>query len=289
LTPGTLAGIDAKFTGRNRIEITTSELEAFTLSLAGHPKFKASKTLEVTIDGAPLKVSGGETFSFSKPKDAWVAVKYEAPATGKHAGREGPLYDATTGRHIYVYGTADNPSPEELRKRKEQAEYASHWYPQGDPWDHAKTLPLRAVADSEVTKTDLDTCNLVLFGTKENNSVLQKYSDRLPLALSPGSEGYGLIYVFPVGGHYVLVNSGLPWWTMPQGVRRPGSGSIGPAGILRTTEMDYVLFKDSWNDVVADGHFDQNWNLPAPAARAIRARGTVIINPLNGPPMQELP
>ncbi len=279
ITPGTLAGIDAKFTGRNRIEIATSELDGFTLRLAGHPKFNANRAVELAVDGKTLKMAGGETISLSKQKDGWVAAKYEAPALAKRAGCEGPLSDALDGRHVYVYGTADNPSPEELQKRKEQAEFASHWYTGGDPWGHAKTMPLRAVADRDVSQDDLDTCNLVLFGTKENNSIIAKYSDRLPLALKADAKDYGLVYVFPLGKHYALVNSGLPWWTVPQGARLPGAGWIGPIGVLRSSEMDYVLFRDSWNDVVADGRFGQNWNLLTNAARQARAGGVVSINP----------
>src|SRR6266545_436053 len=51
LTPGTLATIDAKFTGKNQISIATSNLDGFTLNLAGHPQFSPAAALNVTING----------------------------------------------------------------------------------------------------------------------------------------------------------------------------------------------------------------------------------------------
>ena len=51
LTPGTFATLDAQFTGPNRIDVKTSELGAFTLELAGHPKFANGQAIAVTIDG----------------------------------------------------------------------------------------------------------------------------------------------------------------------------------------------------------------------------------------------
>ena len=46
LTPGTLAKIDAKFAAPNQLEISTTDLAAFTLQLAGHPKFMRKSTAE---------------------------------------------------------------------------------------------------------------------------------------------------------------------------------------------------------------------------------------------------
>ena len=40
-----------------------------------------------------------------------------------------------------------------------------------------------------------------------------RLAPNLPLALSRDAADYGLLFVAPAGKHYVLVNSGLPWWT----------------------------------------------------------------------------
>ena len=56
-----------------------------------------------------------------------MATKYEASATAKQAGAEGPMSEVIASRHVYIYGTADSPSPAEAQKRREQAEQAANW------------------------------------------------------------------------------------------------------------------------------------------------------------------
>jgi hypothetical protein len=58
--------------------------------------------------------------------------------------------------------------------------------------------------------------NLVLSGTRETNAIIEKFADKLPLHLKADAKDYGLLYIFPVNNHYVLINSGLPWWTPPK-------------------------------------------------------------------------
>jgi poly(3-hydroxybutyrate) depolymerase len=218
LTPGTLASIDAKFTAPNRLEITTSALGAFTLRLAGHPKATVGRPLEVTIDGKALSAKAAESVSFSQKDGAWVAAKYEASANAKRPGAEGPVGEAVSSRHIYVYGTGGNPSREESQARRDLATRAADW-----ARGRMGTLLIfpRVVADNAVRPSDLESSNLVLFGTKETNSLIAKFADRLPMQFSGAAEGYGLVYVFPNEGHYVVISSGLPWFTAVEAGRPP--------------------------------------------------------------------
>jgi dipeptidyl aminopeptidase/acylaminoacyl peptidase len=211
LTPGILAGIEAKFIGPNRLEITTSALGAVTLTLAGHPKFKAGRSVEVTIDGTILNVQTTGLLSLCRHNGAWVAETYLAPAGSKRFGAEGPIREAISDRHIYVYGTGGNPSREELQSRRDQAAKAADWSSQRG---RLLFFP-RVVADKDVRPSDLDGSNLILFGTRETNTLIDKFSDRLPIQLEPTAAGYGLVYVFPIDKHYVVVSSGLAWWTPP--------------------------------------------------------------------------
>jgi len=144
------------------------------------------------------------------------------------------------------------------------------------------------MADREVRPSDLESANLVLFGTRETNSLIAKYSDRLPMQFSGAAEsGYGLVYVFPVDKHYVLVNSGLPWWT---GVAGPASGTAGPpprnrrnpfgigAPDLLVGLKDYLLFKGTIETPVAEGRFYRNWRVPDTDAARMSASGAVIFS-----------
>jgi hypothetical protein len=75
--------------------------------------------------------------------------------------------------------------------------------------------------DDEVKDKETAGASLVLFGTRETNSLIARYSAALPMELNAGAADYGLVYVFPVNGRYVVINSGLPWWTRADQIKSP--------------------------------------------------------------------
>ena len=133
------------------------------------------------------------------------------------------------------------------------------------------TFPVRSDKDPVLKAT-----TLVLFGTTETNDLIARVSDRLPLRLNPGAADYGLIFVAPVDGNYVVVNSGLPWWTNAESVRRGQLPFLPPVAILNTFP-DYVLFKGGLDNIVAEGNFDRDWRVPAVDAAKITATGAVEV------------
>jgi hypothetical protein len=289
LTPGTLASVDAKFTGVNRLEIATSALDAFTLALARHPKVKSGQKLDLIVDGKPVQATATDSLSLARRDGAWTVGKYEATSRSKRAGAEGPIGDAIAGRHVYVFGTAGNPTREQVQARREQAEQAANWAAyRGAFLGRVMVFP-RVLADSEVRQSDLDSANFVLFGTKETNALIARYADRLPLELRGSATEFGLVYVFPIDNRYVVVSSGLPWWTdavdplarpAPPTGRRTFSPIGGPAGMLWSMgDADYVLFKTTADSVVARGQFDREWRLSQQAADALSASGAVTVLP----------
>ena len=127
LTPGDLATIDAHFAKPNRIEVTTKNLEAFTLDLVGHPEFSAHRPLHVIVDGKPVRVRRAGSLSFALRNGAWSEHAYVAAKGSKQPGAEGPISDALSGRHIYVYGTDGAPSAEMVEHRRDEAQQAADW------------------------------------------------------------------------------------------------------------------------------------------------------------------
>jgi hypothetical protein len=272
--PGEPASIDARFTARNQLAISTQNLDGFTLRLAGHPRFSPALPLVAAIDGAPVRVRAAATISFRRGARGWRTGR-EDPAPGeKRKGAEGPIPEAIASRQIYVYGMADAPAADELRRRQEIAWQASAW---SQP-DARLMLSFAVMADGQVNAQDLESSNLLLFGTKETNSLIARFARQLPLALNPGAADYGLVFVAPAGGHYVVVNSGLPWWTGADQVKRPEMHGrmLAPFRVLETFG-DFVLFKGSLENVIAEGRFDRHWKLPAAAAAKMRETGTVVI------------
>jgi hypothetical protein len=207
--------------------------------------------------------------------DRWENRRFTPGLTSKQKGAEGPLYAAVAGSHIYVYGTADNPPADVLAARREQAMAAADWTGMGG---RIMVFP-RVVADRDVRPSDYVRSNLILFGTRETNSVIEKFADRLPMHLDPKAENYGLVYIFPMNRHYILVNSGLPWWTPPKnaGTQR-GYAFSGTRVEFLKKYQDYILFKETPDDIISQGCFDKDWKLPADAAEALKGAGTVKLN-----------
>ena len=270
LTPGTPAFIDARLAGRGEAEIETRNVDGF--SIVGE---SAPALTRVRIDGAALRLRPGQALSFERAGGRWRSGLFRA--AGKRPGAEGPIAEALADRHIYVYGTADHPPPDVLETRRRAAERAARW----------STLRARITfapavkADSALTPADIDGCNLVLFGGRSSNSAIARLAGELPLELEPSAADWGLVFIFPVGGRYVVVNSGLPLWNLEQAPDLPlrGTDPFAPwqfrlAGMFG----DFVLFKGSAAHVVLDGRFDRNWKVPPDASARMLATGTVAIH-----------
>lgn len=278
IVPGNLATIDARFTGSNTIEVATSGLEAFTLSLNGHSMFKANAKSDFKIDGKSFSVKTPDAVSFTKVNGEWVNRKFTPGLFSKQQGAEGPAVAAVNSNHIYVYGTDGNPTPEELQNRRAQATMAADWAADRPMVGRIMIFP-RVLADNAVRQSDLETSNLVLLGTAETNTLIKKYADRLPVHLNADAKDYGLLYIFPLNGHYALVSSGLHWWTpvKPKEGQPVASGIAlmsGKANLL-SGYKDFILFKSSPDQVISQGYFDNNWAFPTEEASKLKASGVV--------------
>jgi pimeloyl-ACP methyl ester carboxylesterase len=274
LTPGTLSGIDARFTAKKRLVIKTSDLYAFTLSLKGHPMAAGPGVLRLTLDGAELQIRSTDSISLSKTLKGWGVLKAAVVAPdAKRVGSEGPIADALSTRHIYIYGAGGSPDVQELQRRKAVAQQAADW----STSRLRLMLTFRVLADTEAKAVDLQNANLVLFGTKETNTFIAKHADRLPLSLNAGAADYGLMYVYPVEGRYIVIVSGLPWWTRFDQTNRLELSFLNTPQHALATFGDYFLFRGGLDNVLAEGRFDRNWKLPADAAAKLRATGAVEV------------
>jgi hypothetical protein len=286
LTPGTLAAIDAEFITANALVITTSGLLGFTLDLKDHPKLKPGKPFTVQIDGASFNGTAAATLSFVKRGPAWMPGRAEATVGAKAKGLEGPLGEALAGRHVYVYGTDGSPSREELQARREVAAKAADW---ASGRGRLMVFP-RVLADKDVRPSDFRDANLILFGTRETNTVIARFADRLPLELKPEAEGVGLVYLYPIDGRYVVVSTGLPWRTPPPAAPPSGPASGTPAvppvrrmnfaagaALALNNFGDFLLFKESPATPLLEGRFDADWTLSAADLEKFSASGVVTI------------
>lgn len=271
LTPGTLASIDAQFTGPNQIEVKTSALRGFTLALFHHPSFEAGKPLAAMIDGQLVRVPPiASNVSFAKTSTGW-RIGDASPGDGeKQAGAEGPLVRAFSDRHVYVFGTNDHPAKDELTKRREQAVQDAAWAPLGVRLE----LWLRTVADKDVRPSDWKSSDLILLGTKDTNSIVAGLSNELPMELSGQPSGWNLTYIWPHQDHYVVVSSG-------DGLGAQGRHMWAPW--IPVTNFiaavyglpDYALFHHGQK--VVEGRFDEHWKIAAADAEKLKNSGVVTL------------
>lgn len=82
-----------------------------------------------------------------------------------------------------------------------------------------------------------------------------------------------------MNGKYVLVNSGLPWWTPPATAAQGGGGisMLAGRGSSLNAFPDFILFKDTPDNVISKGTFDNNWRIPEPERSRLEASGVVTL------------
>ena len=252
ITPGMLATVDARREA-SRVVVNAEGVEAFTLDLK-------DRIATVSINDTQVRLRPGTPLSFSRTPKGWAAAAASRMPAGKRAGLEGPIFDALAAPHVYVHG----------RDNREAATIAADWsVPRSK-----LLLNFRVIEDRAFAETD---GNIVLFGTRETNSVVAKFSAELPLHLNPGAADYGLVYTYPVGNRMVVVNSGLPFWTRIDQVKLPGLGFLPPRYRLLQSFGDFVLFKGGIDNIVAEGRFDNQWKLPPGMAERFRATDAVEV------------
>jgi hypothetical protein len=242
----------------------------------------AKQMLSISIDGQLLRARASDAVSLSRTTTGWTLQRAASSPGRKHAGAEGPISDALSARHIYVYGTADSPPPEEVERRRAQAAYAAEWATR----QSKLLLTFRTLADAEVKEADYETSNLVLFGSRGTNTVIARLSPRLPLALNPGAADYSLTYVYPMGTRYVVINSGLPWWTRADQTSRSGMPFVNVAYRAALTFGDFILFRGGLENVISEGRFNNDWTLPADALEHMRATHAVEIKAVQAKPAE---
>ena len=241
-------------------------------------QFNAGLPLKVSVDKKAFTVRSPDAVSFSMVNGAWMNLKFTPGRFSKQAGAEGPQAAALSSNHIYVYGTQGNPDEAGLRARQEQATYAADWAFDRPFGGRVMIFP-RSMADNRVRQSDIETSNLVLFGTAATNSWINKYADRLPMQLNENADGYGLVYIFPMNGRYLLINSGLSWWTPPASTEGQAGGidRLTGKGSSLNAFPDFILFKGTPDNVISSGYFDNNWQIPETEKAKLKASGVVQI------------
>jgi enterochelin esterase-like enzyme len=222
------------------IRVSTANIDAFTLRPCDGPVAKGKATTLV-VDGKEVASAAlPDDVHLSRQSGQWQMGEWRSGALAKRHGLQGPIGDAFNSKFLAVYGEGDRDLA--------IAELDAIRNPPG-PLDILGDFPMKAA--SKVTREDVETSNLILFGTPKSNTVLKRIAGSLPASLLTGDA----IFIHPnpeSPSHYVVV-----WSAKLLSAADPGlhAGWIMPLNLL----PDYVAVKDG--RVASGGHFDSDWKL----------------------------
>lgn len=224
-----------------------------------------------------LRANGIEVYRGPVPAEGRVQVALDTAEPGplaKRPGLCGPIRAVFEQPFLCVY-----PGRADAAGRALLEDFTSYWwsYAEGLPWvvpeGHGPWPPQWAVADEELSDRDLHSYNLVLFGRPEENAVVARIADRLPIRhIDRGYEiggteftgdrlGLWFCYPNPLSpGRMVLCISGHPWGG--------GFSQVTRADHRLDLMPDFIVFDDTYdaddtNCFLAAGFFDSDWQLGA--------------------------
>jgi pimeloyl-ACP methyl ester carboxylesterase len=220
------------------LHVTTSNIDALTFRTKDIPAPKGSK-IAVSVDGHAVETGTlSDVAHLSKAGGQWKAGEWPSTGLVKRHGLQGPIGDAFNSRFLAVYGEGDRDLA--------IAELDAIRNPQG-PFDIHGDFPMKAAA--KVTREDIASSNLILFGTPESNAVVKRIAASLPSGMAQP----GTIFIYPnpeSPAHYVVV------WNAKL-LSAPGKGLFGGWIMPLNLLPDYVQVKDG--QVLSGGFFDNEW------------------------------
>lgn len=222
------------------LRVTTTNIDALSLQTEGIPMPKG-QAVALVVDGKDLsKAALSDVVHLSKQSGDWQMGGWKGGPLTKRHGLQGPIGDAFNSRFLAVYGDGDRDLA--------IAELDAIRNPPG-PLDIHGDFQMKPA--SQVTREDIQSSNLILFGNARSNAVLERIAASLPANLMDGSG----IFIYPNpenANRYIVV-----WSAKLLSAPDPGlhSGWIMPLNLL----PDYLLVKDG--KVTSGGHFDSDWKL----------------------------
>jgi hypothetical protein len=237
-----LHNVDAKITAAYKdgsITVATTNIDALTLRIEDSPATKGQAT-PIVVDGREVcKDPLPAVVHLSKQSGEWQMGEWKSVASlVKKHGLQGPIGDAFNSKFLAVYGDGD--------RELAIAELDAVRNPPG-PLDIHGDFPMKPA--SKVTREDIESSNLVLFGTAKTNFIVGRIAGSLPSSmLKPNS-----VFIYPnpeSPSHYVVV-----WSARLLSAEDPAlhAGWILPLNLL----PDYVEVKDG--KIASGGHFDNEW------------------------------
>jgi hypothetical protein len=266
------ARLDAEITADSAVNVTTSNVTAFTLEMGpGGCPLDLSRQPAVVIDGQKLTaaVPGSDRSwlaRFRKSGAQW-SLAGNAPAAGLHKvhGLQGPIDDAFMDSFVFVTPTGTPLAPGIAPwVASEQKRAINEWRRQFRGEAQVRT-------DTAVTDADIAASNLVLWGDPGSNRILARIADRLPVkwtaeGIVAGANRYAadtnvpiLIYPNPLNPKkYVVINSGFTFREFDYLNNARQTPKLPDYAVVDTTTPPGPRYPGK---IVLAGFFNENWGM----------------------------
>ncbi len=255
----------------SHIQVMTKNVTAFSI-IPGHNV----SPVDIVIDGDQIPFSKAQnplTSHYILRDGHWVMSTQPTSGLTKRPGLQGPIDDAFMDRFIFVKPTSKGLSPEVDAWVKAEFEHAvEHWRRQfrGDAI---------VMLDTEITKEDMQSANIVLWGDLKSNETLGVLQSKLPIhwndnhsQLQVGEQSYDakthlplLIYPNPLApNRYVVLNSSFTYREYDYLNNARQTPKLPDWAIVDIRTPPNARFPGK---VVDANFFDEAWQLKAPSAR----------------------
>ena len=270
------ARLDAEIAGEASVNVTTSNVAAFTLEMGpgGCPLDMTRKPV-VTVDGQKVTAPGpGSDRSwaahFRKSGAQWSiadTTNAATDATGLHKrhGLQGPVDDAFLDSFIFVTPTGAPVAPGVAGwVASEQKRAIVEWRRQFRGEAQVRE-------DKDITDAEIAASNLVLWGDPGSNKVLARIADKLPVRWTAegvvmGTNRYAadthapiLIYPNPLNPKkYVVLNSGFTFREFDYLNNARQTPKLPDYAVVDTTTPAGPRYPGK---IVLAGFFDEDWKM----------------------------
>jgi hypothetical protein len=248
-----LGKVEARVEGQT-IQVTTDNVDAYVLNLAGAP-VDANRPVQIVENGRALQTVTGPVFVRPSPR-------HQGAPHVKTSRLSGPLWDAFTDAYVVVWGNSGTDAALTAANRETARALAGEG---------------PCLADTDLSEKVACSCNLVLVGTPASNRWLARVDAALPVRVVQGrieagvtrcagpDAAYMLIYPNPLATeHYVAVYgatsaqamSALPQAYAQMRMIRPadvGVFELTGAGTLRWRILERLDTTWSWHQKYARG------------------------------------
>jgi pimeloyl-ACP methyl ester carboxylesterase len=268
------ARVNAEIVDGSKIKVTTTNVSALMLSMpAGPCRLEKGKRPMVLLDEQELKgpvVQSDGTWNaqFHKKGTRWELIPHaEDKKLSKRHGLQGPIDDAFMDSFIMVRPTG---KPLNAKVGAWATNELAHALEQ---WRLQFRGEARVKEDRAITKADMASNNLILWGDPQSNQLLAKMIKQLPIrwdgnGVRLAGKSYStteyvpvLIYPNPLNPkRYVVLNTGF---TFSEVAHLSNSLQVPKLPDYAVVNINVPIATRIPNGVAEAGFFGEHWELPA--------------------------